>query len=124
MYPNLQLPASLKRSDHLWGPPSLVRKTYGEGGGLFSRKQSGRSVKLSTELYCRRPTSQYRDIFTSPSSPTHPVVETPLPVAHPNGHIKTVSDTERGLTKSHATRQHTPTRFMLAHSLQWAEVTQ
>jgi len=49
---------------------------------------------------------------------------TPLPVAHSNGHIKTISNTERGLTYPHVTRQHTATGITLAHSLQCPEVTQ
>jgi hypothetical protein len=51
MYLNWQMPATLRRSDRLWGPPSLVCKTYRRGGGLFSRKRIGRSVKQTTHLY-------------------------------------------------------------------------
>ena len=65
MFPNWQIRPSLQRSYHPWGPPSLVCKTYrGRIGGLFSRKQSGRSVKLTTQLYLL-PTTTMRG-FISP----------------------------------------------------------
>ena len=48
MYPNWQLPATLRRSDHLWGPPSLVCKTCW-GGALFPEtKRSKRKADHST----------------------------------------------------------------------------